>query len=106
MLIVKARKTAALAEQQAPIDTDADAKLEREAKEEERAINKLCNDLALEMHEVPNSYFTLQLIIIAYSRFSLIRSTQTATVSSLQSQTNSRSSTSSHRTKRTTSSRA
>jgi OTU domain-containing protein 6 len=52
MLILKARKAAALAEQQPPIDTDADAKLEREAKEEERAINKMCNELGLEMHEV------------------------------------------------------
>jgi hypothetical protein len=52
MLILKARKAAALAEQQPPIDADADAKLEREAKEEERAINKMCNELGLEMHEV------------------------------------------------------
>ncbi|KAH9975168.1 hypothetical protein BJV74DRAFT_863126 [Russula compacta] len=48
----QARKTAALAEHQAPIDADADAKLEREAKEEERDINKICNELGLEMHEI------------------------------------------------------
>jgi len=41
-----------LADQHAPINTDADAKLEREAKEEERAINKMCNELGLEMHEI------------------------------------------------------
>jgi len=46
------RKAAALAEQQAPIDADADAKLEREAKDEERAINRICNELGLEMHEI------------------------------------------------------
>jgi len=46
------RKAAALAEQQAPINADADAKLEREAKEEERAINRICNELALDMHEI------------------------------------------------------
>jgi hypothetical protein len=52
LLILKGRKAAARAEQQAPIDTDADAKLEREAKDEERAINRICNELGLEMHEV------------------------------------------------------
>lgn len=52
LLILKGRKAAALAEQQAPINTDADAKLEREAKDEERAINRICNELGLEMHEV------------------------------------------------------
>jgi OTU domain-containing protein 6 len=48
----KARKVAALAELQPPTDAAADAKLEREAKEEERAINKICNELGLDMHEV------------------------------------------------------
>ncbi|KAI0273367.1 hypothetical protein BC834DRAFT_947610 [Gloeopeniophorella convolvens] len=48
----QARKAAAIAEQQAPIDADADAKLEREAKEEERAINKMCDELSLEMYEI------------------------------------------------------
>lgn len=51
-LIHKARKATALAEQQPATDASADAKLEREAKEEERAINKICNELALDMHEV------------------------------------------------------
>jgi OTU domain-containing protein 6 len=46
------RKAAALAGQQAPINTDADAKLEREAKDEERAINRICNELGLDMHEI------------------------------------------------------
>ena len=50
-------KAAALAEQQAPIDADAaNAKLEREAKEEERAINRICNELGLKMHEVMYTY--------------------------------------------------
>lgn len=48
----QARKVAALAEQQPATDADADAKLEREAKEEERAINKICNELGLDMHEI------------------------------------------------------
>ncbi|KAI9508270.1 hypothetical protein F5148DRAFT_925119 [Russula earlei] len=48
----QARKAAALAEQQGPVNTEADAKLEREAKDEERAINKICNDLGLEIHEI------------------------------------------------------
>ncbi|KAI0256921.1 hypothetical protein BJV78DRAFT_1150809 [Lactifluus subvellereus] len=46
------RKAAKLAEKQPPINTDADAKLEREAKEEERTINKICNELGLEMHQI------------------------------------------------------
>ncbi|KAI9459467.1 hypothetical protein BJY52DRAFT_369443 [Lactarius psammicola] len=48
----QARKVAALADQQPATDADADAKLEREAKEEERAINKICNELGLDMHEI------------------------------------------------------
>jgi OTU domain-containing protein 6 len=48
----KARKVAALAELQPPTDAAADAKLEREAKDEERAINRICNELGLDMHEV------------------------------------------------------
>ncbi|KAH9066400.1 hypothetical protein EDB87DRAFT_715679 [Lactarius vividus] len=48
----QARKIAALAEQQPATDADADARLEREAKEEERAINKICNELGLDMHEI------------------------------------------------------
>ena len=51
-LILKARKAAALADAQPPINATADAKLEREAKDEERAINRICNELGLEMHEV------------------------------------------------------
>ncbi|KAI0283147.1 hypothetical protein BGY98DRAFT_1094076, partial [Russula aff. rugulosa BPL654] len=51
-LILKARKAAALADAQPPINTTADAKLEREAKDEERAINRICNELGLEMHEI------------------------------------------------------
>jgi OTU domain-containing protein 6 len=51
-LILKARKAAALADVQPPINTAADAKLEREAKDEERAINRICNELGLDLHEV------------------------------------------------------
>ncbi|KAI0064626.1 cysteine proteinase [Artomyces pyxidatus] len=48
----QAKKAAALAEKQAPIDKNADAKLEREAKEEEKAIRRICDDLSLDMHEI------------------------------------------------------
>lgn len=48
----QARKVAALAELQPPTDAAADAKLEREAKDEERAINRICNELGLDMHEI------------------------------------------------------
>jgi len=46
------KKAAALADIQPPINAEADAKLEREAKDEERAINRICNELGLEMHEI------------------------------------------------------
>lgn len=48
----QARKVAALADQQPPIDAAASAKLEREAKDETRAINRICNELGLDMHEI------------------------------------------------------
>lgn len=50
--IVQARKAASLAEQYAPVDTDADAKLEREAREEERIITSTCDELGVKMFEV------------------------------------------------------
>ena len=49
---MQARKAAALAEQFAPVNADADAQLEREAREEERVINATCDELGLKMYEV------------------------------------------------------
>ncbi|KAH9981057.1 hypothetical protein BGW80DRAFT_1434319 [Lactifluus volemus] len=46
------RKAATLAEKQPPINIEADARLEREAKEEGRAISRMCNELGLEIHEI------------------------------------------------------
>jgi len=48
----QARKAAALAEQYAPSDADADAKLEREAREEERIITQTCDELGVKMFEI------------------------------------------------------
>ncbi|THH12749.1 hypothetical protein EW146_g7402 [Bondarzewia mesenterica] len=48
----QARKAEALAQQQAPIDKDADARLERETKEEEKAIARICDQLSVEMYEI------------------------------------------------------
>ncbi|KAI0316682.1 hypothetical protein OF83DRAFT_1059950 [Amylostereum chailletii] len=48
----QARKAAALAERHAPSDPEADARIEREAKEEEADINRICDELGLEMHEI------------------------------------------------------
>ena len=91
-LILKARKAAALADLQPPINTEADAKLEREAKDEERAINRICNELGLEMREVltPPSPSPLNIDFNPYpsTHLRMNRSTQTATVSSQQLQTN------------------
>ncbi|KAL4265245.1 OTU domain-containing ubiquitin thioesterase [Pleurotus pulmonarius] len=48
----QARKAAALAKSYAPGNKDEDARLEREAKDEEKAINKICNDLNVHLHEI------------------------------------------------------
>jgi hypothetical protein len=48
----QARKAAAIVDAQPPNDRDADARLEREAQEEERDIKKILDDLDLHMHEV------------------------------------------------------
>ncbi len=54
--VEQARKAAALAEQHAPSDADADARLEREAREEERAITQTCDELGVKMVEVCAMY--------------------------------------------------
>lgn len=56
---MQARKAASLAEQYAPVDTDADAKLEREAREEERIITSTCDELGVKMFEVRRLSSTL-----------------------------------------------
>ncbi|KAI0093613.1 cysteine proteinase [Irpex rosettiformis] len=48
----QARKAAALVEQYAPSDAEADARLEREAREEERAITQTCDELGVKMVEI------------------------------------------------------
>ncbi|KAH9854159.1 cysteine proteinase [Lenzites betulinus] len=48
----QARKAAVLAETYAPTDTAADARLEREAKEEEEQIKKTSDELGLIMHQI------------------------------------------------------
>lgn len=49
----QARKAAALAQNQAPIDPEADARLESEAKREEVSIKETCDKLGVQMHEIP-----------------------------------------------------
>lgn len=48
----QARKAAALAENHSPIDEEADEKLRREAREEERNIKRTCEELGLQIHEI------------------------------------------------------
>ncbi|EIW60454.1 cysteine proteinase [Trametes versicolor FP-101664 SS1] len=48
----QARKAAALAETYAPTDVEADARLERQAKDEEEQIKKTCDELGLLLHEI------------------------------------------------------
>lgn len=49
----QARKAAALAQNQVPIDPEADARLESEAKREEVSIKETCDKLGVQMHEIP-----------------------------------------------------
>ncbi|KAG1756830.1 uncharacterized protein EDB91DRAFT_1213663 [Suillus paluster] len=48
----QARKAAALVQNHAPIDPEADARLEREAKEEEASIKETCDKLGVQTHEI------------------------------------------------------
>ncbi|PCH38218.1 cysteine proteinase [Wolfiporia cocos MD-104 SS10] len=48
----QARKAAALAEQYAPGNPEAEARLQREAADEAKAISHMCDELGLEMHEI------------------------------------------------------
>ncbi|EJF65790.1 hypothetical protein BD309DRAFT_848359, partial [Dichomitus squalens] len=47
-----ARKAAALAEDYAPSDPEADARLQRQQKEEEASIKRVCDELRLQIHEI------------------------------------------------------
>lgn len=48
----QARKAAALEQLQPLTDPKTDARLEREAREEEKHINQLCDELSLQVHEI------------------------------------------------------
>lgn len=52
---IQARKAAALAENFAPVDKVADEKLKQEAKEEDRNIKRICEELGVRIHEVDNT---------------------------------------------------
>ncbi|KAG2157058.1 hypothetical protein DEU56DRAFT_762857 [Suillus clintonianus] len=49
----QARKAEALAKNHAPIDPEADSRLEKEAKEEEISIKETCDKLGVQTHEIP-----------------------------------------------------
>lgn len=49
----EARKQEISIAAQAPVDTEVDARLEKEASLEEAAINKICQSLSLEIQEIP-----------------------------------------------------
>ncbi|KAH7930819.1 cysteine proteinase [Leucogyrophana mollusca] len=48
----QARKVAARAQNYAPSDPEADARLEREAKQEEISIRRTCDELGVQLHEI------------------------------------------------------
>lgn len=54
---IQARKAAALAQSYAPDDPAVQARLEKEAKDEEESIRKTCQQLGLDIHEVAFSLF-------------------------------------------------
>lgn len=53
---VQARKAAALAETFTPIDEEADARLRKEAKDEEKSIKRTCEELGVKIYEVSDHY--------------------------------------------------
>ncbi|KAH7916043.1 hypothetical protein BJ138DRAFT_766439 [Hygrophoropsis aurantiaca] len=48
----QARKAAALAQNYAPSDPEADARLEKEAKQEEISIKRTCDEMGVQIHEI------------------------------------------------------
>lgn len=44
-----------MAEHYVPVDANADARLLRETEEEKRTIQRICDDLDLEIHEVTSN---------------------------------------------------
>ena len=48
----KAKKAAALAQTYQAIDPEADARLQKEAELEEKTINRICDGLGVQIHEV------------------------------------------------------
>jgi len=69
----EARKEEAKVNNYAPTDTNADARLAQEAKDEEKAIAKICNELGLQMHEIqPDGHCLFSAIGDQLALFSLI----------------------------------
>jgi hypothetical protein len=82
---IQARKAAALAENFAPVDEVADEKLKQEAKEEERNIKRICEELGVRIHEVDN---TSQSALKSLMPVPLCRSTRMGIVYFQPSETN------------------
>ena len=73
----QARKAAALADSYAPTDAEADARLERQAKEEEENIKRMCEELGLTLYEVSGEFSCPRyphplLYVIEQSRWTLL----------------------------------
>ncbi|KAL0946947.1 hypothetical protein HGRIS_013106 [Hohenbuehelia grisea] len=73
----QARKAVALAEKFAPEDKEADARLEREAREEEKAINRICDQLNMQMYEInPDGHCLFSAVADQLSLLNVIPSSQ------------------------------
>lgn len=53
-----------MAEHYVPVDANADARLLRETEEEKRTIQRICDDLDLEIHEVTSNSARTECILI------------------------------------------
>ena len=85
----QARRAAARADQYAPGDPAAEARLEQEAKLEEQIVNDVCQRYALEMYEVRTIKLFPSPHLPSLTLNIYTRSTQMVTVCSAQSLTNS-----------------
>lgn len=61
---LQARKAVAKAENYSPNDPEADARLQKEAKDEEKAINRICEQYKLQLHEARISPLSTDLLLI------------------------------------------
>ncbi|KAJ7219226.1 hypothetical protein GGX14DRAFT_435174 [Mycena pura] len=77
----QARKAAALAQMYAPDDPASEARLEKEAKDEERDIDRVCNELNVRIHEInPDGHCLFSAVADQLKLLSILPSAQASYV--------------------------